>query len=136
MKANISKGSVLRATCSVVLAAVTGSCATGSVPSTLIEARRSLIASSTGLADVLALSYLEDAKEMLERANHEFALHGNSDLCRDYSYIAENKFELADAVARAELFRQTKEGEAVGQGRILRSEPGRSPTGWPPAAVR
>ena len=136
MKTNISKVGVLQATCSIVLAAVTSSCATGSVPNTLIEARRSLVASSTGLADVLALSYLEDAKEMLERANQEFAVHGDSDLCRDYSYIAENKFELADAVARAELFRQTKEGEAVGQGRILRSEPGRPPTGWPPAAVR
>src|SRR5580692_177930 len=135
MKTNISKGSVLRATCSVVFAAVTGSCATGSVPSTLLEARRSLIASSTGLADVLALSYLEDAKEMLERANHEFALHGNSDLCRDYSYIAENKFELADAVARAELFRQTQ-AEAVGLVPSQGSEPARSSTGWPPAAVQ
>jgi len=136
MKANMSKGSVLHATCSVVLAAVTGSCATGSVPATLIEARRSLVASSTGLADALALSYLEDAKEMLERANREFALHGNSDLCRDYSYIAENKFELADTVARAELFRQTQEGEGVGPGRSLRSEDARSSTGWPTAPVR
>jgi hypothetical protein len=72
---------------------------------------------------------------MLERANHEFALHGNSDLCRDYSYIAENKFELADAVARAELFRQTQ-AEAVGPGRSQGPEPSRSSTGWPRAAVQ
>ena len=107
----------------------------GSVPNRLIEARRSLVASSTGLADNLALGYLEDAKAMLERANQEFALHGNSDLCRDYSYIAENKFELADAVARAALFRQTQ-AEAVGLVPSQGSEPARSSTGWPPAAVQ
>ena len=131
----MSKVSILQATCSVVLAAVTGSCATGSVPGTLIEARRSLVASSTGLADALALSYLDDAKEMLERANREFALHGNSDLCRDYAYIAENKFELADAVARAELFRQTQ-AESVGSGSRLGSDDARSSISGSPAPGR
>jgi hypothetical protein len=54
MKANVSEVSVLPATCPVVLAAITGSCAAGSVPGTLIEARRSLVAVGAGLADALA----------------------------------------------------------------------------------
>jgi Domain of unknown function (DUF4398) len=135
MKANIPKVSVLHLMFPVVLAAVTGSCATGSVPGALTDARRSLVASSNGLAAALAPSYLDAAKEMLERANQEFASHGNSNRCKDYSYIAENKFELADAVARAELFRQTVGGgDAPGRG--LRPEDARSSTGGPLAPAR
>lgn len=111
MKANIFKVSILNMMIPVVIAAVTSSCATAPVPGVLMGARASLVASSTGLAANLAPRYLEEAKQMLERANQEFATNGDDAICRDYSYIAENKFELADVMARAEVERQ-----ALGQG--------------------
>jgi Domain of unknown function (DUF4398) len=132
MKANVARASVLRVMVPIVLTGLTGSCATVSVPATLTEARMSYIASTNGLAAALAPSYLDDATEMLGRANREYASHGNSAVCRDYSYIAENKFELADAVARAELFQQTLRGGG-GPGGSLRSEDPRASTGAPPA---
>jgi hypothetical protein len=135
MKANIARAGVLRVMLPIILAAVTSSCATASVPGTLMEARLSYISSRNGLAAALAPSYLDDATEMLERANREFDSHGASAVCKDYSYIAENKFELADAVARAELFRQTI-GGGDGSGGSLRSEDARSSAGAPRAPVR
>lgn len=107
MKTNIFKASILNLIIPAVIATVASSCATaGPVPSVLMEARASLVASSTGLAANLAPSYLDDAKQMLERANREFATKGDDAVCRDYSYIAQNKFELADVMARAELERK------------------------------
>ena len=132
MKAKIAKLGGMDLMLPIVLAGLMGSCATASAPSTLVQARQSLIASRNGLAAALAPSYLDDAKEMLERANREFALHGDSDVCRDYSYIAENKFELADAVARAELYQKTV-GAGNGPERSLQSADARGSTGGPPA---
>jgi hypothetical protein len=130
-----TKASVLHLVFLTLLGGVTSSCATTSAPGALTEARMSLIASSNGPAATLAPSYLDDAKGMLERANREFARHGNSDVCRDYSYIAENRFELADAIARAELLRQTVGGgNAPGLG--LRTEGARSSKVTPLARVR
>jgi hypothetical protein len=76
------------------------------VPGLLMEARSSFVASSTNPAAGLAVSHLDDARAALEKANQEFAARGNSDACQDYAYIAENKVELADIVARIESEKQ------------------------------
>lgn len=135
MKTNIARASVLRLMVPLVLAGVTGCYATAPVPGTLMQARLSFVTSRNGLAAALAPSYLDDATSMLEKANQEFALHGASAVCKDYAYIAENKFELADAVARAELYQQTLRG-GDGPSPSLRSEGARASTGAAPAPPR
>jgi hypothetical protein len=135
MTIGIARARVLRVMFPLVLTGVTGCYATVEVPATLTEARMSYTASRNGLAAALAPSYLDDATEMLERANREFASHGASAVCRDYSYIAQNKFELADAVARAELYQQTLRG-GDGPAPSLRSEGARASTGAAPAPPR
>ncbi|HTB59403.1 MAG TPA: DUF4398 domain-containing protein [Polyangia bacterium] len=76
------------------------------VPGLLAEARSSFVASSTNPAAGLATGHLDDARAALEKANQEFVAKGNSPACQDYAYIAENKVELADLVARIELEEQ------------------------------
>ena len=105
-----TKGGVLLT--AIVLAGSMSACAT-TLPGTLVEARISYLASSSGPAATMAPGELLDAKQMLDRANDEFQFHGDTGICRDYSYIAENKLELADAVARTEADRQTT-GDAAG----------------------
>ena len=105
-----TKGGVLLA--AIVVAGSISACAT-KLPSTLVEARYSYLASSSGLAATMAPGQFRDAKQMLDRANDEFQFHGDTGMCRDYSYIAENKLEIADAVARTEVERQTL-GDAAG----------------------
>jgi Domain of unknown function (DUF4398) len=95
----------------IVVAGSMSACAT-TLPGTLVEARYAYLASSSGLAATMAPRELLDAKKMLDRANDEFQFHGGTAMCRDYSYIAENKLELADAVARTEVDRQTMEDAA------------------------
>ena len=56
---------------------------------------------------------------MLDKANQEFADHGDSLECRDYAYIASRKLELADVKARTALDRQ-KIAEAVKAGVVVR----------------
>lgn len=90
----------------IVVAGSVSACA-AALPGTLAEARSSYLASSSGLAATMAPRELLDAKQMLDRANDEFRFHGDTGMCRDYSYIAENKLELADVVARTEVDRQT-----------------------------
>ncbi len=85
-----------------VVAGPTSSPATP-VPGMLMEARSSFVASTTSPAAGLATSHLEEAGAALEKANREFAGSGYSAACQDYSYIAENKVQLADIVARIEL---------------------------------
>ena len=131
MKPNIFKAGILNLMIPAVVATLTSSCATAPVPSVLMEARASLVASSTGLAANLAPRYLEEAKEMLERANQEFATNGDDAVCRDYSYIAENKFELADVTARAEQERQ-----ALGEGGAPKAQDARPRTGRSLASAR
>jgi hypothetical protein len=99
-----TKGGVLLA--AIVVAGSMSACAT-ILPATLVEARYSYLVSSRGLAATMAPAELLDAKQMLDRANDEFQFHGDTGICRDYSYIAENKLELADAAARTEVDRQT-----------------------------
>jgi hypothetical protein len=135
MKAKIFKASILSGVFPVFVAALMSSCATAPVPNVLLEARASLLASNTGLAANLAPRYLDDAKQALERANQEFATHGDDAVCRDYSYIAENKFELADVIARAELERQAL-GEGAAPKDSLRSEEARPRAGRSLASAR
>jgi hypothetical protein len=42
-------------------------------------------------------------------------VHGDTNVCRDYAYIAQNKLELADAMAQTEIDRRTI-GEALKTG--------------------
>ncbi|HEX3904024.1 MAG TPA: DUF4398 domain-containing protein [Polyangia bacterium] len=74
-----------------------------STPGMLMEARASFVASSTSPAAGMARSHLDDARAALEKANQAFAARGDSPACQDYAYIAENKVQLADIVARIEL---------------------------------
>lgn len=83
-------------------ALLSGACATA-VPAPLVYARLSYTSSAQGVTGYLAPTYLADAKGALDKANSEFATNGDTATCRDYAYIAENKLELADSVARADL---------------------------------
>ena len=84
------------------LALLSGACAT-TVPAPLLLARQSYDASTDGPAAQMAPRYLADARAALDKANAEFATNGDTGICRDYAYIAENKLEEADAVARTEM---------------------------------
>ena len=71
-------------------------------PAQLVAIRLSYADLSNGLAARLAPGELADAKKSIDLADHEFSAHGDTSLCRDYSYIAQNKLDLrADAVPRA-----------------------------------
>jgi outer membrane protein OmpA-like peptidoglycan-associated protein len=99
-------------------AGLTGACAT-TAPEQLVEARNAYQTSNGGLAAKLTPTELYDAKNALDRADKEFADHGDTLECRDYAYIAHRKFELADAKARTELDRQ-QIAEAVKAGVVVR----------------
>lgn len=103
---------------SIALAGLMGSCAT-TAPPELVQARTSFTASNSGLAAKLAPTELHDAWTVLAKANKEFDEHGDTTMCRDYSYIAQNKLELADVKARTELDRE-KIAEAVKAGVVMR----------------
>lgn len=90
----------------LALTVSTGACATV-VPAQLAGARDSYAAASAGLAGEPTSPELADAKQVLERANKEFAEHGDTPICRDYAYIAQNRLELADLTVRTEQDRQT-----------------------------
>ena len=76
-------------------------CATAT-PSFLTQARDSYSASTQGLAGKLTPTELYDAKKVLDKANIEFETHGDTLECRDLSYVAQRKVELADVKARTE----------------------------------
>lgn len=95
-----------------------GACAS-TAPEQLVEARNAYAVSSGGLAAKLTPTELYDAKNALDRADREFADHGNTYECRDYAYIAERKVELADAKARTEADRAVI-AEAVRAGVVVR----------------
>jgi hypothetical protein len=86
----------------VALALLSGACATA-VPASLVYARLSYASSAKGITGYMAPSPLAEARGVLDKANEEFATHGDTATCRDYAYIAANKLELADSVARANL---------------------------------
>jgi outer membrane protein OmpA-like peptidoglycan-associated protein len=95
-----------------------GGCAT-TAPAELVQARSAYTASNNGLAAKLTPTELHDAWIVLAKANKEFDEHGDTTVCRDYAYIAQNKLELADVKARTELDRQ-KIAEAVKAGVTVR----------------
>jgi len=95
-----------------------GACAS-TAPEQLVEARNAYAVSSGGLAAKLTPTELYDAKNALDRADKEFADHGDTYECRDYAYIAERKVELADAKARTEADRAVI-AEAVKAGVVVR----------------
>ena len=76
-------------------------------PGQLIEARDSYALSTNGLAGKLTPTELYDAKKVLDKANLEFEQHGDTMECRDLSYVAHRKVELADVKARTERDRQS-----------------------------
>jgi outer membrane protein OmpA-like peptidoglycan-associated protein len=102
----------------VALAGFMGGCAT-TAPTELVEARTAYTASNNGLAAKLTPTELHDAWIVLAKANKEFDEHGDTTVCRDYAYIANNKLQLADVKARTEQDRQ-KIAEAVKAGVIVR----------------
>jgi outer membrane protein OmpA-like peptidoglycan-associated protein len=95
-----------------------GGCAT-TAPTELVEARTAYTASNNGLAAKLTPTELHDAWIVLAKANKEFDEHGDTTVCRDYAYIANNKLQLADVKARTEQDRQ-KIAEAVKAGVTVR----------------
>jgi outer membrane protein OmpA-like peptidoglycan-associated protein len=95
-----------------------GACAS-TAPAELVTARDAYAVSSGGLAAKMTPTELYDAKNALDRADKEFADHGNTYECRDYAYIAELKVELADAKARTEVDR-ARIAEAVKAGVVVR----------------
>jgi len=102
----------------VALAGLMGACA-HTAPPQLVEARNAYTASNGGLAAKLTPTELHDAWLVLVKANKEFDEHGDTTMCRDYAYIAQNKLQLADVKARTELDRQ-KIAEAVKAGVVVR----------------
>ena len=86
------------------LGLIANACAT-STPAPLLLARISYDALSAGSAAAVTPSYVSDARESLDKANREFATNGDTPICRDYSYIAQNKIELAESAVRAEIDR-------------------------------
>jgi outer membrane protein OmpA-like peptidoglycan-associated protein len=112
---NITIKSLLATTAFAVLL---GACAT-TAPAELVQARTAYTASSNGLSAKLTPTELHDAWTVLAKANQEFDQHGDTVLCRDYAYIAQNKLQLADVKARTELDRQ-KIAEAAKAGVVVR----------------
>jgi len=90
-------------------------------PSQLVTAREAYSRSSAGLAARWTPQELEEGRKMLDRANSEFQEHGDTLAVHDYAYIANRKFELADARARNEVDRQ-RIAEATAQGIVVRDE--------------
>ncbi len=88
-------------------------------PSQLIEARNAYATSSQGLARTLTPTELYDAKKVLDKANAEFELNGDTLAVRDYAYVTRRKVELADVKARTEVDRRNI-AEAVRQGVVAR----------------
>jgi outer membrane protein OmpA-like peptidoglycan-associated protein len=103
----------------VALAGLISACATTAPPAQLVEARSTYTASSGGLAAQLSPTELYDAKKVLDKADQEYADHGDTEDCRDLAYIAQRKLVLANVKARTEQDRQ-KIAEAVKAGVVVR----------------
>jgi Domain of unknown function (DUF4398) len=90
-----------------MVAGFLNACATTTtdVPGILELARLSDATARSGLPAKLAPRELSAAEQALGRANQECARKGDTDACRDLAYIAENKLELATAVAQTNLDR-------------------------------
>jgi outer membrane protein OmpA-like peptidoglycan-associated protein len=96
-------------------------------PTQLVEAREAYATSSNGEAAKLTPTDLYDAKKALDKADAEFADHGDTVECRDYAYVAKRKVQLADAKARTEKDRQriaeaAKSGVAVRDSQVKNTQ--------------
>jgi len=107
---------------SIVLAGLMSGCAT-TAPPELVQARTSFTTSKQRIGGQAGTYELHDAWTVLAKANKEFDENGDTTMCRDYAYIAQNKLELADVKARTELDRQ-KIAEAVKAGVRGPGQPG------------
>jgi Domain of unknown function (DUF4398) len=103
-------------------------------PAQLAAARDTYARLCQGTTAKSAQAELLDAGQSLVRANDEFIAHGDSTDCRDLSYVAQNKLELAEVTGRTELERQritqefgpeaavreipTKDAESCGNGLV------------------
>jgi outer membrane protein OmpA-like peptidoglycan-associated protein len=103
----------------LAFAGLMSACATTAPPAQLVEARSTYAESSSGLAAQLSPTELYDAKKVLDKADQEFAAHGDTNDCRDLAYIAQRKLVLANVKARTEQDRQ-KIAEAVKAGVVVR----------------
>jgi hypothetical protein len=89
-----------------LMAGFLNACATTTnVPGVLELARLSDAAARSGLPAKFAPRELSAAEQTLERANQEWVRKGDTETCRDLAYIAENRLELATAVAQTKLDR-------------------------------
>ena len=87
----------------VFVAGAVGACVTTNVPAALELARMSDLAARSGPPAELASRELAAAEQVLGTANQECLKNGNTDICRDLAYIAQNKLELACVVAQTEM---------------------------------
>jgi|HubBroStandDraft_5_1064220.scaffolds.fasta_scaffold95040_2 hypothetical protein len=85
----------------ITLTELVGACATYP-PAQLLAARLTYADLSSGIAPSLAPAELSEAKTSLDLAEREFSTNGDTHLCRDDSYIAQNKLDLAAVAAQAE----------------------------------
>lgn len=97
-----------------LVAGFVNACATtGQVPGMLELARLSDATARSGLPAQLAPRELSAAEQALGRANQEWVRKGDTATCRDLAYIAENKLELATAVAQTQLDRAPHRSNAT-----------------------
>jgi hypothetical protein len=98
-------------------AGLLNACATtAQVPGMLELARLSDVTARSGLPAQLAPRELSAAEGALGRANQEWIQKGDTAACRDLAYIAENKLELATAVAQTQLDRAPHGSNATSPG--------------------
>jgi outer membrane protein OmpA-like peptidoglycan-associated protein len=88
-------------------------------PNQLVEARQLYVASTQTQTAKMAPTELYDAKKVLDKANAEFEANGDTAMCRDYSYVASRKVQLADVKARTALDRE-RIAEAAKAGIVVR----------------
>jgi len=86
----------------ISLAAVGIACGATPPPRELVDARAAYQRAQGGPAVQLAPAQLDTAKQALTKAEESFREDGDTDLTRDYSYIARRKAELAEATAGIE----------------------------------
>jgi outer membrane protein OmpA-like peptidoglycan-associated protein len=107
-------------------ALLSAACATLAPPD-LIEARGAYATAANSPDAKLSPTALYEAQKVLEQADHEFALNGDTTEVHDLVYITMRKVALADTVARIEQDRQRiadagKSGLAARDAQLARSK--------------
>ena len=92
----------------VSLAAVGIACGSTPPPRELVDARAAYQRAQGGPAVQLAPAQLDTAKQALTKAEESFREDGDTELTRDFSYIARRKAELAEATAGIEGAKRQK----------------------------